>query len=89
MWYRVLLARYGEEGGRLKENVKDGSDWWKKVAKIRDGVSLDVGRWFEDNIGKEIRNGVSTFFRTDPWLCRVAFKDRFRRSFDLALNCTI
>jgi len=27
LWYRVLNARYGEEGGRLKEGGRDSSVW--------------------------------------------------------------
>jgi len=33
LWYRVLVARYGEEDGG-----RSGSLWWKEVVKIRDGV---------------------------------------------------
>jgi len=47
LWYRVLKARYGEEGGRLKEGGRDSSMWWRMLSKIRGGVSLGVGSSFE------------------------------------------
>lgn len=37
LWYRVLMARYGE-GGRLKEGGRMVSSWWKSLAAIRDGI---------------------------------------------------
>ena len=41
LWYRVLAARYGVEGGRLREGGSIGSDWWRQLARIRD----DGGSW--------------------------------------------
>jgi hypothetical protein len=29
LWYRVLVARYGEERGRLCEAGRKGSAWWR------------------------------------------------------------
>ena len=45
LWFRVLAAHYGMEGGR------GGSSWWREIAKIRDGVGGVGGSWFEDCIG--------------------------------------
>ena len=39
-WYRVLVARYGEEAGRLEVGGRSCSSWWREIARIRDG---DVG----------------------------------------------
>jgi hypothetical protein len=38
LWYRVLVARYGEKFGRLEVGGRSVSPWWREVAKIRDGV---------------------------------------------------
>ncbi|MCH79554.1 cysteine-rich receptor-like protein kinase [Trifolium medium] len=37
LWYRVLVARYGEVAGRLVAGGRRDSQWWRVVAKIRDG----------------------------------------------------
>ncbi|GAU46008.1 hypothetical protein TSUD_401300 [Trifolium subterraneum] len=37
LWFRVLVARYGVERGRLCAEGTRGSLWWMKVARIRDG----------------------------------------------------
>jgi len=43
LWYRVLKARYGEEGGCVKEGGRDCSVWWQMMQGIRDGVRLGWG----------------------------------------------
>ncbi|PNX67807.1 hypothetical protein L195_g055826 [Trifolium pratense] len=45
MWFRVLAARYGIEGGRLRDGGRRGSSWWRKIARIRDGGSEIGGKW--------------------------------------------
>jgi hypothetical protein len=42
-WYRVLVARYGEEAGRLEVGSRRGSCWWREIAQIRNGVAGDDG----------------------------------------------
>ncbi|MCI84675.1 RNA-directed DNA polymerase (Reverse transcriptase), partial [Trifolium medium] len=37
MWYRVLMARYGEEAGRLSGGGRRGSVWWREISRICDG----------------------------------------------------
>jgi len=47
LWYRVLVARYGEEDGRLgAEVVLLGGE----IAKIRDGLVGVGGGWFQEGI---------------------------------------
>ncbi|PNX63874.1 hypothetical protein L195_g061838, partial [Trifolium pratense] len=43
LWFRVLVARYGIEGGRLQVGGRRGSSWWKEIASIRDGGSASGG----------------------------------------------
>jgi len=62
LWYRVLKARYGEEGGRLKEGGRDSSSWWRMISSIRRGVGLLEGGWLEDNVRRAVGGGGSTFF---------------------------
>ncbi|PNX88489.1 kinesin-like protein [Trifolium pratense] len=44
MWYRVLVARYGEVAGRLAVGGRSDSSWWREVAKVRDGEGIVGGR---------------------------------------------
>ncbi|GAU23422.1 hypothetical protein TSUD_331200 [Trifolium subterraneum] len=43
---RVLAARYGAEGGRLRDGGRKGSVWWREIAHIREGGER-FGRLFE------------------------------------------
>jgi len=54
----VLKARYGEEGGHIKEGGRHGSGWWRMLCRVRDGVGLDLGNWFEDNVRRVVGNGT-------------------------------
>jgi len=36
--------------------------------KICDGVGVEAGGWFNDNIVRRVGNGVDTFFWTDSWV---------------------
>jgi hypothetical protein len=86
LWYRVLVARYGEEAGRLEVGGRSTSSWWKEVVKIRDGMGEGEGSWFEERVSKRVGNGVSTYFWYDRWLGDVPLRTRFSRLFDLANN---
>lgn len=61
LWYRVMVARYGEEAVRLVVGGLSGSLLWREVVKIRDGVHVDGGGWFEESIVRRVGNGVDTF----------------------------
>ncbi|GAU41930.1 hypothetical protein TSUD_139160 [Trifolium subterraneum] len=37
LWYRVLVARYGVEGGRHRDGGQRGSSWWREITRIREG----------------------------------------------------
>ena len=45
LWYRVLKARYGEVGGRIREGDRYALVWWNMICRVRDGVGEGVGRW--------------------------------------------
>ncbi|KEH29819.1 hypothetical protein MTR_4g052370 [Medicago truncatula] len=84
----VLKARYGEEGGQLKDGGRTSSVWWRGMVGIHDGIGIGVGNWFDENISKIVGDGRSTFFRMDNWIGEVPLCVRFSRLFDLAKNQT-
>jgi len=47
---------------------------------------MDVGRWFDDNIGREVRDDIHTLFWWDLWIDDIVLKNSFSRLFDLAVN---
>lgn len=54
--------------------------------KIRDGMGVDEGSWFEEWVSRKVGNGASTYFWYDRWLGDVPLRTRFSRLFDLANN---
>jgi hypothetical protein len=85
-WYRVLVARYGEEAGRLAVGGRSASSRWREVAKIRDGVGEDDGGWFAGRVSKVLGDGSDTLFWFDRWLGNVPFCCHFARLFELTTN---
>ena len=85
-WYRVLVARYGEEAGRLAVGGQSVSTWWRAIARIRDGVGEIDGGWFEERVSKALGDGTNTLFWLDRWVGGVPLCRRFARLFDLSTN---
>jgi len=56
------VAKYGGGGGGLRELGRNSLLWRWKVAGVRGGVGVGVGRWFDDNIRRVMGNGSGTFF---------------------------
>ncbi|AES78889.1 hypothetical protein MTR_7g050660 [Medicago truncatula] len=54
LWYIVLVARYGMDGGRAREAGSRGPCWWRDIGRIQDGVSFEGGCWFEANVFRKI-----------------------------------
>ena len=65
LWFKVLSSRYGEDRGRIRDGDRRGSAWWREIVKIREGVGVDGGNWFEDNITKSVGNVFDMFFWSD------------------------
>jgi len=86
LWYRVLKARYGEEGGRIREGGRQASIWWKTVRHIREGLGVGVGNWFEDNVRRVVGDGRNTLFWYDNWIGNLPLKMKFSHLFDLAVD---
>ena len=86
LWYRVLVARYGEEAGRLEVGGRSVSPWWREIAKIRDGVGENDGGWFAERVSKVLGDGKNTYFWLDTWVGEAPLCRRFARLFDLTTN---
>ena len=85
-WYRVLVARYGEEAERLEVGGRSGSSWWREIAKIRNGLGGVGGGWFQEGVSRLVGDGADTLFWHDAWLGVVPFCVHFRRLFKLAVD---
>lgn len=82
----MLKARYGEDGGRLREGGKYSSVWWRTVCNAREGVGEGVGNWFEENIRWVVGDGRDTFFWYDKWVGDTSLRINFPRLFELAVE---
>jgi len=87
--FRVLVARYGEVGGRLEVGGRSCSSWWREVVMIKVGVGSVGGGWFDECVSRKVGDGVDTLFWYDRWLGAVPLCVHFRRLFDLAENKSI
>jgi len=78
LWFRVLSARYGMEGGRLKAGGREASSWWRDISLL----SRDC--WFSDHVDRVLGNGKHTLFWSDVWYGEVSFRVRFSRLYELS-----
>jgi len=85
LWFKVLVSRYGEERGRLREGGRGGSSWWRDIVRIHDGWDVEGGSWFEESIQKKVGNYVTTFFWTDKWMGPVLS----RKGLGSYMTCTL
>ncbi|PNY15039.1 cysteine-rich receptor-like protein kinase, partial [Trifolium pratense] len=83
-WFRVLAARYGVEGGRLREGGRKGSVWWREIARIRERGGESGVSWFREHVLRRVGDGSDTFYWTDLWVDGVPLCERFGRLFQLA-----
>ena len=86
LWYRVLKARYDEEGGRFMERGQLSSRWWRTICEVKRGVGLGVDSCFDDNSSQVLGDGSSTYFWTDNWVGGVPLRDKYPRLFALAMT---
>lgn len=49
----------------LEVEGRSASFWWREVPKIRDGVGVNVGGWFEECASRKVEDGVDTYFWHD------------------------
>ncbi|GAU10440.1 hypothetical protein TSUD_422840, partial [Trifolium subterraneum] len=83
LWSRVLAARYGRDGGKLRDGGQRGSVLWRAIVRIREGGDVG-GRWFEEHVSRRVGDGLHTFFWTDPWVDEIPLREWFGRLFELA-----
>ncbi|XP_045797575.1 uncharacterized protein LOC123891718 [Trifolium pratense] len=86
LWFRVLVARYGLEGGSLREGGQRGSVWWRELVRIREGVGEPGGSWFREHVSRRVGDGSDTLFWIDPWLDGISLRERFGRLFELTMT---
>ncbi|CAJ2644440.1 unnamed protein product [Trifolium pratense] len=86
LWFRVLVARYGLEGGSLRAGGQRGSVWWRELVRIREGDGELGGSWFREQVSRRVGDGTDTLFWTDPWLDGISLRERFGRLFELAVT---
>jgi len=79
LWFRVLAARYGMEGGQLVDGGHNASSWWRVISNLR------RDEWFIDHVNCGVGNRKLTMFWSDVWVGGVALRERFSRLFDLSL----
>ena len=79
LWYRVLSARYGMNGGCIRKGGCEASVWWRDVSAMRSE------EWFGGNVSCFVGDGKNTFFWTNAWVGGVSFSDRFNRLFELSM----
>jgi hypothetical protein len=49
-------------GGKIAEEGRFKSVWWNNLISVKNGVGVGGGRWFDDNVGREVGDGAQTFF---------------------------
>jgi len=86
LWYRVLKARYGEEGGCIRDGGRYASRWWRMICNVQEGRWASVDRWFVNNIRRVVGDGRNTFFWTDNWVGGVPLSIQFSRLYELSVN---
>jgi hypothetical protein len=62
LWFKVLVAKYGVENGRVSGRGRNASSWWKDVCDVREVVGLSVGRWFDVNLSRKVGNMEKLIF---------------------------
>jgi hypothetical protein len=55
LWFRVLVARYGVEHGRLREGGRMRSAWWREIVRIGVGVGGGRDMWFGEGLARKVR----------------------------------
>jgi hypothetical protein len=56
------------------------------LINVKNWAGVGGGRWFDDNVGREVGDGAQTLFWWDPWIDGLVLKNSFSCLFDLATN---
>ncbi|RHN60029.1 putative RNA-directed DNA polymerase [Medicago truncatula] len=79
LWFRVLAARNGVEGGYLCSGGRNESVWWRSIGALRSEG------WFRYHVSRSLGDGSSVLFWTDVWVGELSLRDRFSRLYDLSV----
>jgi len=60
LWFRVLYAKYGEEGGTISDGGRFASSWLKNLLSIRNGMGVE--NLFKDNLCRELGMTQTLYF---------------------------
>jgi len=66
--------------------VEGGRAWWREIVRIHEGIGVEGGSWFEENITKSVGNGLNTFFWSESWVVSMKLRERFMRLYDLSIH---
>jgi hypothetical protein len=75
LWFKILIAKYGMEDGRILGGCSKVSRWWRDLNCVRGGGCEYWHRWFDD-----------TIFWKDKWLADVIIGDKCERFYELFLD---
>jgi hypothetical protein len=84
--YKVLSARYGEEGGRLCFGGSGRSAWWQNLNHIRTGKGMVEEQWLLNNIQRVVGDGMYMLFWRYMWLVGSFLDVRSSRLFEMTEN---
>ncbi|KAK7260416.1 hypothetical protein RIF29_26441 [Crotalaria pallida] len=86
LWVKVVEEKYGLfDLGRADNYFAHGSKWWCDLGRISHVPVLAVG-WCYAGIKKQVGDGRSTKFWTDPWFGILSLNVVFPRLFSVTAN---
>lgn len=86
LWVRVLLARYGEREGVLRNVGSKGSVWWRDVCSMEDRSETGQAGWLAESFRKVVGSKQQTFFWKEMWVEGGKLCQRFPRLYNLSIN---
>ena len=74
LWVRILESKCGRRGSGVNKVDKFNSLWWRHLQSIDKEEWRIRANWFDNNLIREVGNGVDTSFWEDPWLVGVVLR---------------
>lgn len=59
--------------------------WLNNLIDIKSGVGVGLGRWFDNNVGREDDDKIETLFWWDMWIDGMILKSSFNHLFFILL----
>jgi hypothetical protein len=57
LWYRVVVARYGESEERVRLGGRGASSWWREILRLREGSGEGEGGCFVEGVERKVGDG--------------------------------